>query len=268
MRLRQDKPPRFFSCPNLVLLLWTLAVLSAIRAIYVADSGVAPWGWWAIAALVLALLAIVARYFCGRGKKDPLARARKSVPGSAARSGGDATASATGSASGDGGGAAAAAASGASRAGAGAASAGAAGAGAAGAAKLSASELEREEQEMAAKLAALPDDATPEQRADAVGRRPKGLSAPEGGKADDLKRIKGIGRVNEEKLNGLGIYHFHQIAAWTREEVRWVTTYLAFPGRIDREDWLGQAAVLARGEETEFSKRVDAGEVASSLDKD
>ncbi|MBI1384551.1 MAG: NADH-quinone oxidoreductase subunit NuoE [Rhizobiales bacterium] len=117
---------------------------------------------------------------------------------------------------------------------------------------------------IAARLAELPADATPEQKANAVGARPLGLASPEAGRADDLKRIKGIGKVNEDRLNGLGIYHFHQIAAWTRPEIRWVTTYLAFPGRIDREDWVGQARLLAEGRATEFSKRVDAGEVESS----
>lgn len=37
------------------------------------------------------------------------------------------------------------------------------------------------------------------------------LSAPRGGKADNLTRIKGIGSVNEKKLNDHGIYHFDQI---------------------------------------------------------
>jgi NADH-quinone oxidoreductase subunit E len=62
---------------------------------------------------------------------------------------------------------------------------------------------------------------------------------------DDLKRINGIGQVNEKKLNALGIYHFEQIAAWQRPEVRWVAAYLAFPGRIDREGWIEQAVRLA-----------------------
>ena len=34
---------------------------------------------------------------------------------------------------------------------------------------------------------------------------------------------------------------------WTREEIRWVGTYLSFPGRIDREQWVKQAGVLAAG---------------------
>ncbi|MCG6856749.1 MAG: ABC transporter, partial [Salaquimonas sp.] len=42
---------------------------------------------------------------------------------------------------------------------------------------------------------------------------------------------------------------------------------LAFPGRIEREDWVGQAKKLARGKETAFSRRVARGEVSSSRNK-
>lgn len=100
--------------------------------------------------------------------------------------------------------------------------------------------------------------------ADAIGARPVGLAAPVAEKADDLKRIKGIGRQNESRLHGLGIWHFHQIAAWTPENARWVGSFLAFQGRIEREDWIGQAKLLAEGRQTEFSKRVDAGDVPTS----
>ena len=106
-----------------------------------------------------------------------------------------------------------------------------------------------EEAEISAKLAKLGKDATPEQKADAVGTRPQGLAAPREDKSDNLQRIKGIGRVNEQKLNALGIFHFDQIAGWGRSEIRWVGTYLAFPGRIDRENWVSQATRLAAGED-------------------
>lgn len=86
-----------------------------------------------------------------------------------------------------------------------------------------------------------------EQKADAVGSRPPGLAAPREGKADDLTRIKGIGPKNQEALNELGVYHLDQIAAWSEAEAAWVGTYLAFPGRIEREDWVSQAKALAEG---------------------
>ncbi|MDP4025628.1 NADH-quinone oxidoreductase subunit NuoE [Methylobacterium sp. NEAU 140] len=104
---------------------------------------------------------------------------------------------------------------------------------------------EAEAARVAGALAKLPKDASPEQKADAVGTRPPGLDAARAGSPDDLTRIKGIGPGNSQRLNGLGIYHFDQIAAWTRDEIAWVGTYLAFPGRIDREDWVGQAKALS-----------------------
>ena len=104
-----------------------------------------------------------------------------------------------------------------------------------------------EEAHIAAVLATLPKDATPEQKANAVGARPTGIPAAREGKADDLQRVKGIGPVNETKLHELGVFHFDQIAQWAREEIRWVGTYLSFPGRIDRERWVHQADILAKG---------------------
>lgn len=96
------------------------------------------------------------------------------------------------------------------------------------------------------------------------GNKPSFLAAPEGGTADDLKRIKGIGPKIEGILNGLGIFHFHQVSGWTTENKEWVDGYLSFKGRIDREEWIPQAKVLAAGGDTEFAKRVAKGDVPSS----
>lgn len=89
--------------------------------------------------------------------------------------------------------------------------------------------------------------------ADRLGERPPALPGPRLGGTDDLKRIRGIGPQNATRLNALGIYHVDQIAAWTPAEARWVGAYLAFPGRIEREDWVGQAKALARGGDGEIS---------------
>lgn len=86
------------------------------------------------------------------------------------------------------------------------------------------------------------------------GRRPPAEAAPETGGVDDLKKLKGIGPQNEQRLNALGIYHFRQIAAWTEEEAQWVGSYLAFPGRIEREDWIGQAKAILSGTKPEDLK--------------
>jgi len=94
--------------------------------------------------------------------------------------------------------------------------------------------------------------------------KPVLLSAPRNGQKDNLMRIKGIGVKIEESLNQIGIYHFDQIAAWDAENIDWADSSLGFPGRAKREAWVSQANALASGEETEFSQRVDKGEVSSS----
>jgi len=78
---------------------------------------------------------------------------------------------------------------------------------------------------------------------------------------DDLKRIKGVGAVIERTLNELGVYQFEQISDWDSNNIKWIENFLAFPGRINREDWINQASTLKRGETTEFAARVDKGDI-------
>ncbi len=78
---------------------------------------------------------------------------------------------------------------------------------------------------------------------------------------DDLKRIKGIGKVFEGRLNAMGIYTFKQITALKTDGIVAVEALTGFPGRVEREDWIGQAKTLGEGGTTEFSKRVDKGDV-------
>lgn len=84
---------------------------------------------------------------------------------------------------------------------------------------------------------------------------------------DDLKRIRGIGRQNEARLNADGITQFAQIAKWTAKDQREIGERLAFPGRIEREEWVKQAKILAKGGDTDFSKRVKKGSVSTSKGK-
>ena len=93
-------------------------------------------------------------------------------------------------------------------------------------------------------------------------RRPAGLTGARSGAADDLKRIKGIGPKLEQLCHSLGLYHFDQVAAWTADEISWVDDNLeGFRGRVTRDDWVAQARILAAGGTTEFSERVDKGDV-------
>ena len=86
-------------------------------------------------------------------------------------------------------------------------------------------------------------------------KKPRTMKAPRKAGADDLKMLKGVGPKLEQTLNGLGFYHFDQIAKWTEAEVAWVDDNLKFKGRIERDGWIEQAKILAEGGETEFSKR-------------
>ncbi|OWV75902.1 NADH-ubiquinone oxidoreductase [Rhizobium sp. R634] len=64
-------------------------------------------------------------------------------------------------------------------------------------------------------------------------------------KSDDLKLIAGIGPKLEEVLNARGIRSFAEIAAWSDEEIARLDAELGVNGRIARDDWAGQAKVLA-----------------------
>jgi predicted flap endonuclease-1-like 5' DNA nuclease len=63
---------------------------------------------------------------------------------------------------------------------------------------------------------------------------------------DDLKRINGIGPFIEQKLNDIGIFTFKQIGQFDADLIQHVTDAIQFfPGRIERDDWVGQARRLS-----------------------
>ncbi len=62
---------------------------------------------------------------------------------------------------------------------------------------------------------------------------------------DDLTKIEGIGPFIEKKLNEIGIISFHQLAKMDQQEIDRVTAAIQFfPGRIERDNWVGQAVKL------------------------
>lgn len=83
---------------------------------------------------------------------------------------------------------------------------------------------------------------------------------------DDLKRIRGIGVLIEKRLNSLGVHTYDQVADWTSADIDRISQTLDFKGRIEREAWIEQARILSSGGQTEFSRRVDRGDVDSSRD--
>ncbi|UVK36369.1 NADH-quinone oxidoreductase subunit E [Mesorhizobium sp. AR10] len=80
--------------------------------------------------------------------------------------------------------------------------------------------------------------------------RPAGIDKP--ALVDDLKLISGVGPKIEGILHSLGIFTFTQVASWKKAEREWVDAYLAFHGRIDRDDWVKQAKALAKGGVAEY----------------
>jgi len=90
-----------------------------------------------------------------------------------------------------------------------------------------------------------------EQKSIIQAKAPGLYSAPMQGPPDDLKRVKGIGPTLERTLNSTGIYYFKQIAEWTEQEIAWIDDRIDFPGRVQREQWVGQSIVLAKEKESE-----------------
>ena len=62
---------------------------------------------------------------------------------------------------------------------------------------------------------------------------------------DNLTRIWGVGAVNQDLLNENGIFFFEQVAKWNEEQIGKFNDILCFRGRIEREDWVGQAKRLS-----------------------
>ena len=90
----------------------------------------------------------------------------------------------------------------------------------------------------------------------AAEAKPKSAAAPKvlytdgatDGEPDDLKKIKGVGPKFEGDLNSKGVYYFRQIAAWTPADIKMIDDMLdSFSGRIERDEWVKQAAELAKG---------------------
>ena len=106
--------------------------------------------------------------------------------------------------------------------------------------------------------AAAPKAATPKPAAPKPAAAKKAVPASAkaaAGKPDNLRRLIGIGPVNEKLLKGLGVTSYAQIAAWTAADVKRIEDVLNFDGRIAREQWIDQAKLLAAGDEKEFARR-------------
>ncbi|MBX7482439.1 hypothetical protein [Qipengyuania qiaonensis] len=84
-----------------------------------------------------------------------------------------------------------------------------------------------------------------------------GVAAPDSpADGDDLTRIKGLGPKLAATLRAMDVTTFAAIAAWNDAEIDRIDATLGrFQGRIRRDDWVGQAKLLAAGDETGFTDR-------------
>lgn len=112
-------------------------------------------------------------------------------------------------------------------------------------------QIDRQFSEPAGGATSLMDDAdlsASEQPQPLVGESPAERALESGDEpqtSDDLKLISGVGPKLEQKLNALGVRRFAEIALWTTEDVARFDDKLSFHGRIERDDWIGQAKALA-----------------------
>jgi large subunit ribosomal protein L19 len=71
----------------------------------------------------------------------------------------------------------------------------------------------------------------------------KGFKKPKG-EPDDLTQIKTIAPELAERLRGLGVIKFEQIANFSDDDIANVDEALALEGRIEKDDWVSQARAL------------------------
>jgi len=82
--------------------------------------------------------------------------------------------------------------------------------------------------------------------------------------AQGLKNIHNIDAGTEASLNKLGVVRYEQIAAWMRADVVRFSLALGQKGRINQENWIEQAQILAKGGETVYSARRASGEASTA----
>jgi len=95
-------------------------------------------------------------------------------------------------------------------------------------------------------------DSAPAATRDAASPTP----APATSGGDDLTRIKGLGPKIAALLGELGVSRFADVAGWDDAAIDRIDAQLGrFQGRIRRDDWVGQARLLAAGDEGGFADK-------------
>jgi predicted flap endonuclease-1-like 5' DNA nuclease len=79
---------------------------------------------------------------------------------------------------------------------------------------------------------------------------------PVPGPPDDLTRIRAIDVATQDRLYRLGVRRFEDIAGWSPSDVARMSQSLGYAGRIEQENWIAQAQILAKGGDTDYSRRM------------
>lgn len=113
-------------------------------------------------------------------------------------------------------------------------------------------EKQKEKEENAEKEAAPPGSVAQKARATFIKyniEKPElnfnSIGYADNDQKDDLTRVMGIGPYIEQKLNEIGIYNYDQISRLNEADIQVITELIDFfPGRIERDNWVGQAKAL------------------------
>ncbi|MGD9669691.1 MAG: hypothetical protein AB7U75_11615 [Hyphomicrobiaceae bacterium] len=84
----------------------------------------------------------------------------------------------------------------------------------------------------------------------------------------DLKLIRDIDADAERTLNSLGVWRYADIARWGHGDVAAVNNAVGAPARVQRENWIEQASMLAKGGFTAYARRRLRGEAADARPTD
>ena len=99
----------------------------------------------------------------------------------------------------------------------------------------------------AAKKEAAPKAEAKKPAAKKAAEKPAAKKAAAPAKADDLTKMKGLGKVFAEKLNGEGITTFAQIAKLKKADIEALEEKIGASGKFESNDWVAQAKDLAKG---------------------
>jgi predicted flap endonuclease-1-like 5' DNA nuclease len=74
-------------------------------------------------------------------------------------------------------------------------------------------------------------------------------------------RIRSIDAAMQARLKSAGVNRFSDMARWQPDDVARISQSLGLVGRIEQENWIEQAQILASGGETEYSRRRLRGDI-------